>query len=110
MSLDPATIGVLVAAVVLAGVLIGILPVWRRAVGAGRRLPFWRFRRDAVAPVEGRAAFLAEVRCALCGEQAACLERLRTGIAQPPADCPNAALISSAARGPCSSASITSSS
>jgi hypothetical protein len=98
MNLDSATIAVLLAAVALAGVLIGILPVWRRVMGEGRRLPFWRFRRGTEAPIQGGAALLAEIRCGLCGEQDACMARLKAGVSQAPADCPNATLVPSATR------------
>ena len=44
MSFDFGTIAVLMLAAALAGLLIGILPVWRRLMGAGhRRLPVWLF-------------------------------------------------------------------
>ena len=96
MNFDAGTVAVLVVAAALAGVLVGILPVWRRSIGGGHRLPVWLFRRGTDTPLEPRAALLAEMRCDLCGEQDACLERLKAGAAQPPAHCPNAALFEGA--------------
>ena len=97
MSVDSGTIAVLVVAAALAGVLVGILPAWRRVMGGGhRRLPVWLFRHGTCAPLEYRAARLAAIRCELCGERDACMERLKAWAAQPPAHCPNAALFEGA--------------
>lgn len=97
MSFDAGTVAVLVVAAALAGALIAVLPDLRRLMRGGhRRLPVWLFRRGTDAPLEPRAALLAEMRCEMCGEQDACWERLKAGTAQPPAHCPNAALFASA--------------
>jgi hypothetical protein len=82
----------LAIAAVLAGLLVGILPGWRRLMGDGHRLPVWLFRRRTDVPLEARAVLLAEMRCELCGERDACLRRLKGWAAQPPEHCPNAAL------------------
>jgi hypothetical protein len=97
VSFDFGTVVVLMLAAALAGLLIGVLPVWRRMMSGGQRPPLWLFPRGRHDSLEGRAALLARMRCEVCGERAACLERLKAGIAQPPANCPNAALFESAA-------------
>lgn len=98
MSLDFGTVAFLMLAAVLAGLLIGVLPAWRQMMGGGRRLPVWLFLRRQDASLDGRAALDAEIRCAVCGERAGCLERLKAGSAQPPENCPNAALFESGRR------------
>jgi len=93
MSFDFGTVVVLMVAAALAGLLVGVLPVWRRLMSGDHRLPVWQFlRRGDVSP-EGRTALLAELRCELCDERAACLERLKTGAVLAPENCPNAALL-----------------
>ncbi len=95
MNLDFGTVAVLVLAAALAGLLVGILPAWRGIVGSGYRLPIRLFLRGKGESLVGQSALLAEMRCQVCGERAACLERLKAGIAQPPGNCPNAALFAS---------------
>lgn len=92
MSFEPGTVVVLALAVALAGLLVGLLPGWRSVVSAGHRLPVWTFLRRQTASLENHPALHAELRCALCGEQAECAERLKAGAVQPPESCPNAAL------------------
>ena len=81
MSLDLGTVAVLVVVSALAGLLIGILPAWRRIASSGHRLPIRLFLRGKGESLVGPSALLAEIRCEVCGERAACLERLKAGIA-----------------------------
>ena len=92
MSFDAGTVVILALAAALAGLLLGLLPGWRRVVGAGHQLPVWSFLRRQAASLGSRAALQAELRCALCGEQAECAKQLKAGAMQPPENCPNAAL------------------
>ena len=98
MSLDFDTVVFLILAAALAGLLIGALPVWRQMMADGHRLPVWLFLRRQNASLDSRAALDAEIRCAVCEERAGCLERLKAGSAQPPDNCPNAALFESVRR------------
>jgi hypothetical protein len=95
VSFDLGMVAFLIPAAVLAGLLIGVLPVWRQMMSGGRRLPVWLFLRRQRASLDSRAALDAEIRCAVCGERAACQEHLKAGSAQPPESCPNAALFES---------------
>ena len=88
---DPGTFVVLVLAAALAGLLIGILPDWRRMIG--RRLPVHAFLRRQGEPLDGRAAQQAELRCAMCGAKAQCEQRLAAGERSPIAGCPNPELL-----------------
>jgi hypothetical protein len=88
---DPGSFMVLVLAAALAGLLIGVLPDWRRMVG--HRLPIDAFLRRQGARVDGRAALHAEIRCAMCGAKAQCEQRLGAGARSPIAGCPNSELL-----------------
>jgi hypothetical protein len=89
MSIDTSTLIVVVLATVLAAVLLGVLPEWRRLM-SGANLPIHRhLRRLGLRP-----AFDAEVRCALCAGRQECTRR-----AEPLEDCPNAALFRTGASG-----------
>lgn len=98
MSFDFGTVAFLMLAAALAGLLVGALPIWRQMMSGGHGLPVWLFLRRQNASLDSRAALDAEIRCAVCGERAGCLERLKAGSAQPPENCPNAALFDSARR------------
>ena len=95
MSFDAGTVAILMLGAALAGLLVGVLPFWRRIMSGGHRLPVWQFLRRGDVSLEGRTALLAELRCELCDERAACLERLKTGAVLAPEHCPNAALLAS---------------
>jgi len=93
MNFDTGTVVILVLGAALAGLLVGVLPFWRRIIGGGHLLPVRQFLRRADVSLEGRTALLAELRCELCDERAACMERLKTGAVLAPEHCPNAALL-----------------
>src|SRR6185295_5735410 len=95
MNFDAGTVAILVLGAALAGLLAGVLPFWRRIMGGDHRLPVWQFLRLRHDSLEGRTALLAELRCGLCDERAACLERLKSGAVLAPEHCPNAALLAS---------------
>ena len=95
ISVDASTVAVLLLACALAGLLIGILPVWRRAMSGAQRLPVWAFLRRRGAGVEGRAAVQAQMRCALCGTKAQCERQLAAGANSPVPGCPNLELFRS---------------
>jgi hypothetical protein len=79
MTFDASTVIVLMLAAALAGVLLGVLPEWRRLMGGG--LPIHRHLRT------GRPSLEAELRCALCAGRERCATR-----SAPLPDCPNQAL------------------
>lgn len=93
---------VLLLAAALAGLLVALLPAWRRIMAHGRELPLWKFTRsmgatrDALARRIGeRAVSEAEMRCGACAADEECAQRLMKPAATPPAHCPNAALFPS---------------
>lgn len=90
-SLSPGALMVLVSAAAIAGLLIGILPDWRRMIG--HRLPVQGFLRRQGARVDGRAVLHAEMGCAMCDAQSKCERRLAAGADSPVAGCPNSALL-----------------
>ena len=98
MIFDFGTVAFLILGAAFVGLLIGALPVWRQMMSDGHRLPVWLFLRRQQASLDSRAALDAEIRCAECGERAACLLRLKAGAAQPPENCPNAPLFESSRR------------
>ena len=88
MTFDAPTVIVLMLAAALAGVVLGVLPEWRRLMGGA--LPIrkhWRSETEALP-------FEAELRCALCSGRERCATR-----ATPLPDCPNQALFRKAASG-----------
>ena len=88
MTFDTSAVIVLMLAAALAGVLLGVLPEWRRLMSGA--LPIRRFwRKGAEAP-----PFEAELRCALCAGREKCATR-----ATPLPDCPNTALFRKDASG-----------
>ena len=94
ISIDAGTVTVLMLASALAGLLVGILPAWRRLMSDGQRLPVWAFlRRRGSAGVEARAVAQAEVRCTLCGAKAQCEQLLAAGADSPVPECPNLELL-----------------
>jgi hypothetical protein len=93
ISLDAGTVTVLMLASALAGLLVGILPAWRRLMSGGQRLPVWAFLRRRGFGVDGRAAVRAETRCALCGAKAQCEQLLAAGADSPVPECPNLKLL-----------------
>ena len=89
--LSPGAFMVLVFAAALAGLLIGILPDWRRMIG--HRLPIQGFLRRQGARLDGRAVVHAEMGCAMCDAKAQCEQRLAAGADSPVAGCPNSELL-----------------
>lgn len=88
MTFDTSTVIVLMLGAALAGVLLGVLPEWRRLMGGA--LPIHKhWGHDTEAP-----PFEAELRCALCSGREKCATR-----ATPLPDCPNAALFRKDASG-----------
>ena len=97
---DVATIVLLMVGSAILGALVAILPDWRRVMVGGRNVPLWKFlaryglnRGDLEASLGTRAAADAELRCAVCGARAECVERLAADRG-PVAHCPNMALLS----------------
>lgn len=101
MSFSFGTAAYLILGAAFAGLLIGTLPLWRQMITDRRRLPVWLFLRHQDASLDSRAALDAEIRCAVCNEQAGCLQRLKAGSANPPENCPNAPLFGSRRRDQC---------
>lgn len=90
---------VLLLAAALMGLLIALLPAWRRIMAHGNELPVWKFSgsmgatRDAATRCIGHRAVLeAEMRCGACAAQKQCEQRLTRPGATPVAYCPNAEL------------------
>lgn len=81
MTFDAPTVVVLMLAAGLAGLLLGVLPEWRRLMGG--TLPI----RKHWGSQTGAPPFEAELRCALCSGRERCATR-----ATPLPDCPNQAL------------------
>jgi hypothetical protein len=88
MTFDAPTVTVLMLAAALGGVLLGVLPEWRRLMGG--TLPV---RKHWRSETEG-PPFEAELRCALCSGREKCAAR-----AKPLPDCPNTALFRQDASG-----------
>ncbi len=96
---EPGTLMALLAAAAIAGLLVGILPDWRKLVG--HRLPIHAFLRRQGAQVDDRDALVrAEMRCAVCEASAQCERRLAAGADSPLAGCPNSELLRTAAARP----------
>lgn len=93
MIFDFGTVAVLILAAALAGLLLGLLPSWRRMMNGDHTLPMWVFLRRRHAGVDGRAALQAEMRCALCGQKAECERQLATGADSPIPGCLNSKLL-----------------
>ncbi len=99
ISLDASALFALIFAAVLAGLLLGVLPPWRRLMSGGAELPIWKFllnqgirRADAEEEIGQRALRQAELRCFVCNARRECVRRLAAGAATPARDCPNAGL------------------
>jgi hypothetical protein len=97
--LDYSTLFVLIIACVLSGLMLGLLPTWRRMMTEGGELPIWHFlprngirRAEAEKRLGPRGILHAELRCTLCGVKSQCLQRLAEGEDTPVAQCPNAEL------------------
>ena len=91
-TLDASAFFALILATVLAALLVGVLPPWRRMMN-GRNLPVWSFlrRRGLEAGLGEGASLQAELRCALCAGRPQCARQLAIGDgSEPPEHCPNA--------------------
>ena len=92
ISIDASALIALLLAAALGGVLIGILPAWRRLMEGGPDLPLWGFLRRRGIALETFPVLQAELRCELCGSKPQCKRLLAEGGDAPPAHCPNAEL------------------
>ena len=89
--MDSSAFIALLLAAALGGVLIGILPAWRRLMGGGPDLPVWGFLRRRGIGLETVPTLQAELRCEVCDSKAQCKRLLAEG-GDVPAHCPNAEL------------------